>query len=155
MNELKYLQQTHFYVPDEYVSAKAQDSNGNLSFFVGPNFSFDVIEQPFHCVIASVEGAIEFKLYVRSEMGAFLENPDLGVKLFKEPQEDGKQLKVTANTGRIGDAGQILGIFLKVVEGISIFAERKELVTELSNIDTESEGFLVKLPLICYCSEGT
>ena len=83
---------------------------------------------------------IDFKLYVRSEMGTFLENPDLGVKLFKEPQEDGKQLKVTANTGRIGDAGQILGIFLKVVEGISIFAERKELVTELSNIDTESEG---------------
>lgn len=145
MNESKYLQNTHFYIPDEYVSAKAQDSNGNLSFFVGPNFSFDVIEQPFHCVIASVEGAIEFKLYVRSEMGAFLENPDLGVKLFNEPQEDGKQLKVTANTGRIGDAGQILGIFLKVVEGISIFAEKKELVTELSNIDTESEGFLIKL----------
>ncbi len=145
MNESKYLQNTHFYIPDEYVSAMAQDSNGNLSFFVGPNFSFDVIEQPFHCVIASVEGAIEFKLYVRSEMGAFLENPDLGVKLFNEPQEDGKQLKVTANTGRIGDAGQILGIFLKVVEGISIFAEKKELVTELSNIDTESEGFLIKL----------
>lgn len=145
MNESKYLQKTHFYVPHEYVNAKAQDCNGNLSFFVGPNFSFDVIEQPFHCVIASVEGAIEFKLYVRSEMGAFLENPDLGVKLFKEPQEDGKQLKVTANTGRIGDAGQILGIFLKVVEGISIFAEKKELVTELSNIDTESEGFLIKL----------
>ena len=145
MNESKYLQQTHFYVPDEYVSAKAQDGNGNLSYFVGPNFSFDVIEQPFHCVIASVEGAIEFKLYVRSEMGAFLENPDLGVRLFKEPQEDGKQLKVTANTGRIGDAGQILGIFLKVVEGISIFAEKKELVTELSNIDIESEGFLIKL----------
>lgn len=145
MNESKYLQNTHFYIPDEYVSAKAQDSNGNLSFFVGPNFSFDVIEQPFHCVIASAEGAIEFKLYVRSEMGAFLENPDLGVKLFNEPQEDGKQLKVTANTGRIGDAGQILGIFLKVVEGISIFAEEKELVTELSNIDTESEGFLIKL----------
>lgn len=145
MSESKYLQNTHFYIPDEYVSAKAQESSGNLSFFVGPNFSFDVIEQPFHCVIASVEGAIEFKLYVRSEMGAFLENPDLGVKLFNEPQEDGKQLKVTANTGRIGDAGQILGIFLKVVEGISIFAEEKELVTELSNIDTESEGFLIKL----------
>ena len=145
MNESKYLQNTHFYIPDEYVSAMAQDSNGNLSFFVGPNFRFDIIEQPFHCVIASVEGAIEFKLYVRSEMGAFLENPDLGVRLYKEPQADGKQLKVTANTGRIGDAGQILGIFLKVVEGISIFAEKKELVTELSNIDTESEGFLVKL----------
>lgn len=145
MNELKYLQQTHFYVPDEYVSAKAQESNGNLSYFVGPNFSFDVIEQPFHCVITSIEGAIEFKLYVRSEMGAFLENPDLGVQLFKEPQEDGKQLKVTANTGRIGDAGQILAIFLKVVEGISIYAGKKELVTELSNIDTESEGFLIKL----------
>ena len=67
------------------------------------------------------------------------------LNLFKEPQEDGKQLKVTANTGRIGDAGQILGIFLKVIEGISIFAEEKELVTELSNIDTETEGFLVKL----------
>ena len=145
MNESKYLQNTHFYIPDEYVSAMAQDANGNLSIFVGPNFSFDIIEQPFHCVIASVEGAIDFNLYVRSEMGAFLENPDLGVKLFKEPQEGGKQLKVTANTGRIGDAGEILGIFLKVVEGISIFAERKELVTDLSNIDTESEGFLVKL----------
>lgn len=145
MNESKYLQNTHFYIPDEYVSAMAQDANGNLSYFVGPNFSFDIIEQPFHCVIASVEGAVEFKLYVRSEMGAFLEMPDLGVKLFKEPQEDGKQLKVIANTGRIGDAGQILGIFLKVVEGISTYAEKNELVTELSNIDTESEGFLVKL----------
>ncbi len=145
MNKSKFLQNTHFYIPDEYVSAKAQDANGNLSFFVGPNFSFDIIEQPFHCVIASVEGAMEFKLYVRSEMGAFLENPDLGVRLYKEPQADGKQLKVTANTGRIGDAGQILGIFLKVVEGISVFAEKKELVAELSNIDTESEGYLIKL----------
>lgn len=145
MSESKHLQNTHFYIPDEYVSAKAQENNGNLSFFVGPNFSFDVIEQPFHCVIASVERAIEFKLYVRSEMGAFLENPDLGVKLFNEPQEDGKPLNVTANTGRIGNAGQVLGIFLKVVEGISMFAEEKELVTELSNIDTESEGFLIKL----------
>ena len=145
MNESKHLQKTHFYVPCEYVNAKAQDCNGTLSFFVGPNFGFDVIEQPFHCVIASVEGAIEFKLYVRSEMGVFLENPDLGVKLFKEPQEDGKPLKVTANTERIGNAGQILDIFLKVAEGISTFAEKKELVTELSNIDTESEGFLIKL----------
>lgn len=145
MNESKYLQKTHFYVPHEYVNAKAQDCNGNLSFFVGPNFSFDVIEQPFHCVIDSVEGAIEFKLYVRSEMGILLENPALGVKLFNEPQEDGKRLKVTANTGRIADAEQILDIFLKVVEGISIFTEKKGLVTELSNIDIESEGFLITL----------
>ncbi|MBR6633361.1 MAG: hypothetical protein IKL05_03545 [Clostridia bacterium] len=45
MNESKYLQQTHFYVPDEYVSAKAQEETDiNLSSFAGANFTFDIIE---------------------------------------------------------------------------------------------------------------
>ena len=145
MSNSKFLQNTHFFIPDEYISAAAQNCTEKLSYFVGPKFSFDVIEQPFHCAITSIEGALEFKLYVRNEMGAFLERPDLGVTMFKEPQEDGKQLKLTANSGRIGDAGQILGIFLKVVESISTYTAEKELVAELSNIDTESEGFLIKL----------
>lgn len=145
MSESRHLQKTHFYVPCEYVDAIAPDYDGKLSVFVGANFSFDLIEQPFHCVATSADGAVELKLYVRGEMGAFLQHPDLDIIFFKEPQESKKQFKIVSSTGRIGNAGQLSIIFLEIVKGISTFTEKNELISVLSNIDTESEGFLIKL----------
>ncbi len=147
MSETTYLQNTHFYIPGEYIEPLVQiaQMDENTDATVGPNFSFDIIEQPFHCVVSSDDNGTELKLYIRSEVGVMKENPDFAATMFVEEQEDGGRSKITADSGRIGEVADTFLLFMGVVEGINRYVEENGLVSELSNIDTESEGFLASL----------
>lgn len=86
------------------------DNIDKKRFFNNCSFGYDIIDQPFYCSVSSGEGHINIKLYVRSEMGAFLENPDLGVSF----STNGEKPKVTANTGRLGgNPGEMIMLFYK------------------------------------------
>lgn len=106
------------------------------------DFGFDIIDQPFYCAVKSGETHIEIKLYVRSEMGAFLEMPDVGVEI----HTDGGGTKVTANSGRLGgDAAQTILLFFKAATILGTYIAQKNLLDEFSNMDTDTEGVMIRL----------
>lgn len=150
MSETNHLQNTHFYIPVECLEPLVEiaQMDKNTGVTVGPNFSFDIIEHPFHCVVSPIDNGTELKLYIRSDIGVRKENPDFAVTMFVEEQEDGERSKITVDSGRIGDAADTFLYFMDVAEGINRInrvAEERGMASKLSNIDTESEGFLISL----------
>lgn len=118
------------------------DSIEEKSFFDSCSFGYDVTDQPFYCAVSSQEGDVHIKIYVRSEMGAFLESPDIGVKF---PAE-GEGLEVTANTGRLGgNAGEVVAVFYKAAIMLGMQLKEKGLVDGYQNMNTDAEGVIVSL----------
>ena len=118
------------------------DTIEKKSFFDNCSFGYDIIDQPFYCAVSSGEDHIDIKLYVRSEMGAFLENPDLGITFSTK----GEKPKVTANTGRLGgNPGEMIMLFYKAAIILGMQIEEKGLVDDYANMNTDEEGVLVSL----------
>lgn len=118
------------------------DTIEKKSFFDNCSFGYDIIDQPFYCAVSSGEDHIDIKLYVRSEMGAFLENPDLGITFSTK----GEKPKVTANTGRLGgNPGEMIMLFYKAAVILGMQIEEKGLVDDYANMNTDEEGVLVSL----------
>lgn len=118
------------------------DTIEKKSFFDNCSFGYDIIDQPFYCTVSSGEDHIDIKLYVRSEMGAFLENPDLGITFSTK----GEKPKVTANTGRLGgNPGEMIMLFYKAAVILGMQIEEKGLVDDYANMNTDEEGVLVSL----------
>ncbi len=142
MEKEKYLQNTHLFIPAEYMNFEMQE-NGGIPLIIGPNFSFDVIEQPFHCAVSSTDDELVLKLYIRNQI-YLLDTPDVGITFFKEPK-DGKSLNVFANNGIIGDISNAVTLFLHAIKELSVYVDNNSIQAELSNIDTTSEGFLLEV----------
>ena len=118
------------------------ETTENKSFFDNCSFGYDIIDQPFYCAVSSGEDFIDIKVYVRSEMGAFLENPDLGIKFSTK----GEKPQVTANTGRLGgDPAELIMLFYKAAIILAMSIDEKGLVDEYNNMNTDEEGVIVSL----------
>lgn len=118
------------------------DTIEKKSFFDNCSFCYDIIDQPFYCAVSSGEDHIDIKLYVRNEMGAFLENPDLGITFSTK----GEKSKVTANTGRLGgNPGEMIMLFYKAAVILGMQIEEQGLVDDYADMNTDEEGVLVSL----------
>lgn len=118
------------------------DNIDKKSFFDHCSFGYDIIDQPFYCAVSSDDGWIDIKVYVRSEMGAFLENPDLGIKFSTK----GEKPQVTSNTGRLGgNPAELIMLFYKAAVILGMQIEENELTAEYAEMDTDEEGVVVTL----------
>lgn len=138
------LKSTRFFFETEVLSflAGGEEENLTLHFKANCDYGFDVIDQPFYCAVSATEEAAEVKLYVRSEMGAFLESPDLGIRITM----DSSDIKLTANSGRLGGSpADTLMVFLRAASNLYLYIAAKEMVASLSDLDTDEEGILVAL----------
>ena len=135
------LQNAHFYM-ESVVHTWLCESFKSLSYQEGASYTMEIIDQPFTCVTTHSEGYIEIKLYIRSEIGAFLDNPDLGVRFAAK----GGDTKVTANTGRLGgDAGQTMGVFLQAAASLFGYLAEQDMTGDFSKLNAEKEGVVLTL----------
>lgn len=143
MDNNKYLQNTHFYISRDFINTIQERSKSATKIWFGPNFSFDLIEQPLHCEIVSFEGQLSVKLYIRNEMGIYTD-PDLVCDFFSNLRPDEERVKLVTNKGTIGNPAETIILFLDTGMALSQYCTEHELVNELSNIELASEGFLVQ-----------
>ena len=123
---------------DKYSS---RDDAG-IRFNRGDDFSYDIIDQPFHIAIKSAERAISIFLHIRSELGSYSEDTaNLSITFFT----NGDKPKVTNRGGLGGDAAQVIMQFLKSGVQLREYVLEKNLMEQFSDLQMESEGVLVKL----------
>lgn len=114
----------------------------NNSFSDNYSFSYDIIDQPFHCEVCSGDGHIETKLYIRNELGMFLESPDLAMKFSAKDEK----AEITENSGQIGgDQEEQMMLFYKAAVVLGMQIEENGLVDSYSNMDIDEEGVIVSL----------
>ena len=118
------------------------DNIEKKTFFDNCSFGYDIMDQPFYCGVSSEDGFIDIKVYVRSEMGAFLEHPDLGVKISR----NGEKTQVTANTGRLGgNPGEVIMLFYKAAVVLAMTLDEKGVAESYHNMNPDEEGVVVSL----------
>ena len=74
----------------------------------------DVTEQPFYCGASSETDGITVKLYIRNELGVFIENPEICAKF----QVGADKPQIISASGRISDAEDTLIFFYKSVSKV-------------------------------------
>ena len=99
----------------------------------------DVTEQPFYCIATSEKDGITVKLYIRNELGIFVENPEVCATF----QVGTEKPQIISTSNRIGAA-----------EDAELFA--KLIVTEdISELDHGEEITTVDLKTKEYCQSAT
>lgn len=144
MNNTMYLHNTHFYISGDFINVAQKLSKAAKKILAGPNFSFDLIEQPFHCELTSLEDRLTVKIFIRNEMG-FYTDPDLACDLFPNLRVGEKRAKLSANKGTIDNPADTIFFFLDIGMALSYFCTEHGLVDELSNIELSLEGFSVQV----------
>ena len=128
-------------VNDWLVSTFDEDGGEKCEFSKGDAFSFDIIEQPFHCGITGDGTDVRMELFVRSELGVYPEGScDLGVVLHGGTNE----IEVVKSTGRIGgsieDTARVL---LYTGHQVRKYVLAQGALPDFAGIDPEQEGVLV------------
>lgn len=133
--------QSRFFMETDvlaHLSSQYKESDAPLTMHIS-DFGIDLIDQPFFCAVDSEEDCIEIKLFVRSEIGSFLELPDLCVQFFA-----GEKSKVTASSGRLGSNEAVIAQhFFKAAAALLLHLADTELLDSFSRMDAENEGVIV------------
>ena len=116
-------------------------TKASVTFGIDDSFSFDDIDQPVHCFIKGQGDAVSFGLCIRSEMGAFEENPDIRMNFYmdEEKKPDGNA------SGRIENAAQTIMAFIDVAGGIRNHILSNQIMENYPDFDEEKEGIIIEL----------
>ena len=141
----KTLTNARFFLESDahlWLSTKYEDVD--VCSIKNCDFGFDIIDEPFYCAVSSGDEYVDIKLYIRNEMGVFLEDPDFGARIFANDEKP----KVTDNTGRLGDAEKtilLFHLFFKAAISLNMYIAEKDMLDEFSNMNVDEEGILVVL----------
>ncbi len=138
----EFIKQARFFFDSEVHAWLFNKLSDSCPVIQNCDFAYDVTDQPFYCSAVSGENCLDVKIFVRSEIGAFIESPDVGLRLYT----DGRESEVLANSGRLGgNAGDVLAMFIKAAVYLAMYIESKELTAEYSNMNLDEEGIIVRL----------
>ena len=118
------------------------DSDENIRFESGDDFSFDIIDQPFHCMVRADDDKSSIFLFIRSDLGVFSEeDADFSFVIYTNGDKPtGK------SSGRLGgDAGKVFMQFLKAGTQLREYTLDRNLMDQFADLDLETEGVVVKL----------
>ena len=101
----------------------------------------DVTEQPFYCIATSEKDGITVKLYIRNELGIFVENPEVCATF----QVGTEKPQIISASNRIGAAEDTVVVFYKSVAKILEYIEKDGKMKECICADSKSEGVVVTL----------
>ena len=141
------LYNVHFYFESEIskwlfnkYGGKEQNSI-DLKLGDDDNYSFDVIDQPIHCVIKVIDGEVVFLLHIRNGYGIYQD--DLA-NIHIVFHTNGEKPSLIRQNGIGGDISSIISYYLKVAMQL-----RKQVsysfYKSIADLDLEKEGVLIKL----------
>lgn len=143
----KLINNVNFYMKNEVnawlIKKYEGQANSVIRFNNGDDFSYDIIDQPFHCAIKSErDGSIAISLYIRSELAHYDEDSaNISVILYT----NGDKPKVTYKGGLGGDISGTIKQFLKSGTQLREYILDNNLLNRFADLDLETEGVLVKL----------
>ena len=145
----KELAKASFYMTNEvstwffnqYGARNAEGLRLNLS--VGDDFSFDIIDQPFHLTLKGKENGILFWVHIRNVLIVSYEEDTADLSIFFHENGDAPTVKTS---GRIqgDDVVKSFLRYLKVGVQLKHYITEHDLFEQVSGLDTEREGVLVK-----------
>ena len=113
----------------------------NLKLGDDDNYSFDVIDQPIHCVIKVINGEVVFLLHIRNGYGIYQD--DLA-NIHIVFHTNGEKPSLIRQNGIGGDISSIISYYLKVAMQL-----RKQVsysfYKSIADLNLEKEGVLIKL----------
>ena len=145
-NKMISINNINFYMNNEvnsWLFNKFKSSGESEVFFVpGDSFSYDIIEQPFHCEFNSSDDANTIRFYIRSDFGIY---PEDTANIEVTRPKNGGEPSVKNRGGLGGDVAEVILQFF--VSGGQLRKEiiNQNLINELSDFDPEKEGVIVRL----------
>ena len=144
----KELSKASFYMTKEvstwfYKQYEAKNAEGlRLNLSVGDNFSFDIIDQPFHLTMKGKEEGILFYVHIRNIMIVSYEEDTADLSVFFYANGDDPTVKTS---GRIqGDVTKSFFRYLKIGVQLKCYIVEHDLFEQVSGLDTGKEGILVE-----------
>lgn len=126
------------YLFNQYESRK----EGGFDYNTGDEFGFDIIEQPFHCVVKAEEGTVLLSVFIRSQWGIYDEDSvDLKGTFYSNGEEPAIE-----SSGRIsGNVSAVVLRFFKAGSQLCRHILDSTLMDDLADLDLEHEGIMVNL----------
>lgn len=144
--QTKLVNNIQFFVKNEVVgwlfNKYESREDAAIRFNRGDDFSYDVIDQPFHISIKNEEGAVSILLHIRSEYGSYSEDTaNLSITFYT----NGDKPKVTNRGGLGGDVSSTIMHFLKAGVQLREYVLDNNLMEQFAALNLETEGVLIKL----------
>ena len=145
---LKELNNASFFLSNEvstwfFNQYQARNTEGlRLNFSVGDDFSFDIIDQPFHLTLMGKEDGILYLVHIRNVLNVSYNEDNADLSIFFHINGDAPTVKTS---GRIkGDVTESFFRYLKIGVELKHYIVEHGLVERVSGLDTEREGILVE-----------
>lgn len=143
----KRIDNVSFYMTNDtstrfYEQYEARGINGiQLNTSVGDIFSIDIIDQPFHCTLKGQEDGILFWIHIRRAVGVYTEDT---ADAFMQFYANGDKPTVKTSGRVAGDFASVIFRYLKICVQLRKHIDENDLYGQISDLDPESEGILVK-----------
>ena len=136
-----------FYMDKDVCSWLFNEAGGkeqtkvSMKFEDNDHFSYDIIDQPFHCEIKVKEGNIEFLLYIRTVFGIYEEeNANIHIVF----HGNGEKPNIIRQEGIGGDVAQTISYFVKIA--VQLHKHISGTISEsFAELNPEKEGMLVRI----------
>ena len=136
-----------FYMDKDVCSWLFNEAGGkeqtkiSMKFGDNDHFSYDIIDQPFHCEIKAKEGNIEFLLYIRTVFGIYKEeNANIHIVF----HGNGEKPTIIRQEGIGGDVAQTISYFVKIA--VQLHKHISGTISEsLADLNPEKEGMIVRI----------
>lgn len=145
---LKELNNASFFLSNEvstwfFNQYQARNTEGlRLNFSVGDDFSFDIIDQPFHLTLMGKENGILYWVHIRNALNVSYNEDNADLSIFFHGNGDAPTVKTS---GRIkGDVIESFFRYLKIGVQLKHYIVEHGLFERVTGLDTEREGILVE-----------
>ena len=142
--DIEILDNASFFMTNEvgtwFWNQYETRNSGNirLNLAVGDNFSFDIIDQPFHLTLMGKEDGIHYLVHIRNIMiVSYTENTaDLSIFFYKNGEAP-----TIKTSGRIKgeDVAESFLRYLKIGDQLKHYISENGMFELVSGLDTESE----------------